>query len=164
MLPDRTRSIRPHRPALMFVSALYKTVNALYKTSDPNGTARTRIIVIVATAASGCLERTGCLLTRRQWQPARQDVPKDARLGGGVHIICQYLQAGLIDEMHLATSACITVLSSCRWTRPQCHRTRFSGTSIRDPHWARPDRDDGSIRILDFGDGAVVSDGGCAGL
>ena len=28
----------------------------------------------------------------------------DVRLGGGVHVIRQYLQAGLIDEMHLAVS------------------------------------------------------------
>jgi dihydrofolate reductase len=29
---------------------------------------------------------------------------KDVRLGGGVNVIRQYLQAGLIDEMHLAVS------------------------------------------------------------
>jgi dihydrofolate reductase len=29
---------------------------------------------------------------------------RDVRLGGGVATIRQYLQAGLIDEMHLATS------------------------------------------------------------
>jgi dihydrofolate reductase len=29
---------------------------------------------------------------------------KDARLGGGVATVCQYLAAGLIDELHLVIS------------------------------------------------------------
>jgi dihydrofolate reductase len=32
---------------------------------------------------------------------------KDVRLGGGVNTICQYLQAKLIDELHLVVSPVI---------------------------------------------------------
>ncbi|HYD88074.1 MAG TPA: dihydrofolate reductase family protein [Vitreimonas sp.] len=32
---------------------------------------------------------------------------KDIRLGGGASVIRQYLQAGLVDEMHLAVSPVI---------------------------------------------------------
>lgn len=40
-------------------------------------------------------------------QARRAAGPRDVRLGGGVATIRQYLQAGLIDELHLAISPCL---------------------------------------------------------
>ena len=44
-------------------------------------------------------------MASRQPSPARAAAGgKDVRLGGGVSTVRQYLQAGLVDEMHLAIS------------------------------------------------------------
>jgi dihydrofolate reductase len=40
---------------------------------------------------------------------------KDVRIGGGVSVICQYLQAGLIDELHVAVAPVLLGKGEALW-------------------------------------------------
>ncbi len=42
--------------------------------------------------------------TRRSTAPARRRATRDIRIGGGAATIRQYLERGLVDEMHLVLS------------------------------------------------------------
>ena len=64
---------------------------------------------------------------RRSTAPARRPAGRDVRIGGGVATIRQYLEARLIDELHLAVAPVLLGARRASVRRPRPAGARLSG-------------------------------------
>ena len=124
---------------------------------DPRPVARRRLEGLVGRQPAVPLRRSSCSRTTRarrsRWRAARRSTSsptastrrstrareaaggKDVRIGGGAATIRQYLQAGLIDEMHLAISP---VLLGARRAPVRRHRSSQGSASASPSTCATP--------------------------